>query len=903
MYVKIIPQFIHFDNENLKIILYNMFMKIFLENILYINLILLMAGAVSIQLGALFLKREKHTHGFFKYSVFLLALGNGLCLTGYSVMSLSTNLTLAYIFRVIGLIGIDIYLLAEIMLITSCLNFSKIAEYSIISIALIAAGFDIFIYGNPETDHFIRYDSFTSYIRSDPYRHIFHYTYLAILIVCLLIISVVWALNSKYRREKKLIFYTFVSNVILAISTIPDLIKISHDISFAHIFYCAGICIAFTVFYIAANSYMAFYITVNSISRDIFSTLPTGLLVFDTNYHLNLSNEYANKLLGLDKEPHRIRLKEIFKLKSGEPLKMFETATEGVAIDYRLTSEVTNKVTLVNFSCKMDKNNEPMCYILVANDLTEENRLVEEAQAANEAKSQFISNISHEIRTPINIISGMDELICRECTDSNILKYAENIGIASKNLSTLINDILDFSKIESGKLEIISNEYCIQNIISDCYNMFSNLASAKKQTLTIDCNPNLPKRLDGDEVRLKQIISNLLSNAVKYTPDGGAITVKITYESIQNNVINLIISVIDNGIGISEKDLPHVFENFQRFELTRNRSIQGTGLGLSITQNLVNLLNGQIHVESVYGKGSVFTVEIPQHIIDNSPIGDITKNYANMSTIHKALFTAPDAKILSVDDVQMNLDVLAGLLKKTQIKIDSVLNGADALDRLNKIKYDLVILDHMMPEMDGIEVLKRLKANKQGLNINTPVIMLTANAMIGADQNYLESGFDDYLSKPIKLIDLEQTIIKHLPPNLVHLNKTVEATPLVANSTEPTSDFLNSIDFLDTKAGLEFAAGDEDFYKQILNTYITEDKRPALEEHFKANDWPNYQIVAHSLKGTSSTIGALELSALAKELEFAVKENRIDYIKEHHNHVLVEYSKLLDKLKNALDKA
>ncbi len=880
-----------------------MCMKIFLDHILYINIILLMSGAVSIQLGVVFLKREKHTHGFFKYSVFLLAFGNGLCLTGYSIMSISPSLHLAYIFRVIGLIGIDIYLVAEIMLITSCLKFSKIAEYSIVTIAFIAAFFDILIYGHPETDHFIRYNDFTSYVRSDPYRHIFHYTYLIILIFCLIIISIVWALNSKYRRERRLIFYTFVSNTILALSTIPDLIKIYVDISFAHIFYCCGICIAFMVFYTAANSYMAFYITVNSISKDIFSTLAAGLLVFDTNYHLNLSNEYANKLLGLDKEPQRIRLKEIFTLKSGEPLKMFEKATEGFAIDYRLTSEVTQKVVLVNFSCKMDKNNEPMCYILVATDLTEENRLVQEAQAANEAKSQFISNISHEIRTPINIITGMDELICRECTDKTILKYAENINIASKNLASLINDILDFSKIESGKLEIISNEYQLKTVINDCYNMFINLAASKNQTLSIKCDTHIPRKLEGDEVRLKQILSNLLSNAVKYTPDGGDIVVNVGYKKASDDTLILVISVVDNGIGIKEEDLPHIFENFQRFELSRNRSIQGSGLGLSITKNLVSLLNGYIKVESEYGKGSTFTVEIPQIAIDYTPIGNIMDEYNNPKIMHKSIFTAPDARILSVDDVQMNLDVLVGLLKKTKIQIDSVLSGAEALKKLDETKYDLILLDHMMPEIDGVEVLNSLRANKTCINNTTPVIMLTANAMIGADKNYLRIGFDDYLSKPIRPIELEQMIIKHLPPQLVCMAPEGEPEDNVVEMVGLENNLKSALSFLDVKAGIEFAANDEDFYKQILNTYMIEDKRPMMEKYFHEKDWSNYQITVHSLKGTSLTIGAPKLSEMAKSLEFAVKENRLDYINEHHYEVLMEYGDLLNKLKDAMENA
>jgi len=871
------------------------------DYILYLNIIILVLGTSSMLLGCSFLRREWNAKGFFKYSVFFLSMGNGLCCLGYSIMSLSPHVEVAYIFRLVGLIGIDMYIVAEIILMTSCLNFSKIAEYLITAIASIAACFDLFIYGHPDANVFIRHFNYTSYIRNDPYRHLFHYTYIGILTLCTCIIGLFWAFSCKYKRDKQLVFFAFVSNIILAASAIPDFLKFKYPMNFSHFYFCVGLTIAFTVFFFAANNYMTFYITVNSISRDIFSTLGTGLLVFDTNYHLNLSNEYANKLLGLDKDPHRIRLKEIFKLKSGEPMKMFEKATEGIAIDYRLTAEVTGKVTLVNFSCKMDRSNQPMCYILVATDLTEENRLVEEARAANEAKSAFLSNISHEIRTPINIILGMDELIMRECNDPTIIKYAENINVASRNLTSLINDVLDFSKIESGKLDIISTSYNVASVLNDCYNMFLNLAQEKNQDFSLICDPNIPSILKGDEVRLKQILSNLISNALKYTPDGNIVQVKANYRQTSSDSIILIFDVIDKGIGIKADDLPHLFENFQRFEISRNRAIQGTGLGLSITKNLVSLLNGTINVKSVYGEGTTFSVSIPQLVVDASPIGDLTEQYSEGRTKKfTSAFTAPLAHVLAVDDVQMNLDVFIGLLRDTMMQIDCALSGEEALDLMAKNHYDIIFLDHMMPEMDGIEVLKRLKIDENNPNINTPIIMLTANAMMGADRKYLEEGFNDYISKPIRPATLENILLKHLPEELIIPNEIAREED-ADGAAGGKDSFLKKISgFLDTKAGLEFTAGDEDFYHQILVTYLNEDKRPRLEE-FKANeDWPNYQIVAHSLKGTSLTIGAEDLSLAAKGLEFAVKENRLEYIAEHHDEVIKQYSELLDKLKEVL---
>ena len=890
-------------------------MAFFQENMLYINIIILMVGLTSVHLGVSFLRRERHTKGFFKYAVFLLALGSGLCSLGYGLMSLTPNLQLAYIFRLLGLLGIDIYIIAEIILITSCLNMSRVAEYFIILVTTLAAILDLIIYGNPGANTFYRLDNYTIYVRNDPYRHLFHYSYQIVIAFCLLLIGLVWAFHVKYRRDKELVFFAFVSNIIFALSSVPDFFLTMHEIPFLHAFYCIGVSVAFAVFYVSANDYMVFYITINSISKDIFSTLGTGLLVFDTNYHLNLTNEYAKKLLGLDKEPQRIRLREIFDLQPGEPLKMFEKSRDGIAIDYRLTAIVTRKVTLVNFSCKMDRNNQPMCYILVATDLTEENRLIQEAQSANAAKSNFLSNISHEIRTPINVISGMNELILRECKDKSILKYAENINVASRNLTSLINDVLDFSKIESGKIDLVSNDFDIGVVLNDSYNLFLSLAQKKKQTFSLECNSATPSILTGDEVRLKQILSNLISNAVKYTPEGGSINVSVDYKEMSEERILLVFNVKDTGIGIQPEDLPNLFQNFQRFELSRNRTIQGSGLGLAITKNLVTLMRGTISVESTYGKGSSFTVRVPFNVVDHAPIGEVKAHFkAGSSEKYKVSFSAEKARVLAVDDVQMNLDVFVGLLKKTNIKIDCALSGKDALALTKVNRYDMIFLDHMMPEMDGIDVLKRLKADIANPNQETPVIMITANALMGADRKYLDDGFDDYLSKPINPSALENMVLKHLPDELISKEilveepvaavPTPEAVGVVTDTPkvpeEPKKDLISSLDFLDTAAGLQFAAGDMDFYKQILLTYLNEDKRASLNELREKKDWKNYQIVAHSLKGTSLTIGAPLLSEAAKGLEFAVKENRLEYIEEHHDEVIEMYGVLLNQLSEVL---
>lgn len=387
-----------------------------------------------------------------------------------------------------------------------------------------------------------------------------------------------------------------------------------------------------------------------------------------------------------------------------------------------------------------------------------------DAIAANVAKSQFLANMSHEIRTPLNGILGMDAILLKECEDDNLKEYAINIQSAGQSLLSIINDILDISKIEAGKLEIMPVEYESFSIVYDCYNIARVRAASKSLDFQVTVDPNLPSRLCGDEVRIRQIINNFLSNAIKYTKEG-TITLSVTYESLSKNQILLIIAVQDTGIGIREEDMGKLFDSFTRLEEKRNRNIEGTGLGLNLTRNLVQMMNGEIYAESVYGKGSCFTAKIPQKIMSTDPIGDFNKccqQLLHTSDKQEQSFVAKDVKILVVDDVKMNLKVMQGLLKKTCVQIDTAESGMACLENIGKKQYDLIFLDHMMPELDGIETLQRMKQMPDHLNQDTPVIMLTANATRGAKEEYMQLGFADYLTKPVKEDELVAMLAKYL---------------------------------------------------------------------------------------------------------------------------------------------
>lgn len=387
-----------------------------------------------------------------------------------------------------------------------------------------------------------------------------------------------------------------------------------------------------------------------------------------------------------------------------------------------------------------------------------------EALNASAAKARFLANMSHEIRTPINSILGMNEMIMREEQDETILGYSNDIRNAGKSLLSLVNDILDFSKIESGKMELVPVEYETENLLRSCYQLIIPRAKEKDLTLHMDYDASMPKSLFGDELRIRQIIINLLTNAVKYT-DEGNITLKVEYTFIDDENVMLCISVKDTGKGISEENLNKLFTAFARVDEKKNRNIEGTGLGLNISREFVHMMGGEISVTSEYGKGSCFKVEIPQKVVNRQPIGQEVRfdKSTEKIKVYEPSVVAPWAKILVVDDVKMNLMVFRNLIKKTQIQVDTANSGAEALKKTKESKYDIIFLDHMMPEMDGIETLRNMKEMEENLNLDTPVIMLTANAIVGAKEEYIQEGFSDYLSKPLECEKLEAVIAQYLP--------------------------------------------------------------------------------------------------------------------------------------------
>ncbi len=534
----------------------------------------------------------------------------------------------------------------------------------------------------------------------------------------------------------------------------------------------------------------------------------------------------------------------------------------------------------------------------------------EEAETAANSKSAFLANISHEIRTPLNAILGMNELVLRESRQPHIKEYAMYIKNSGKSLLTIISDILDLSKIESGKVYLVNENYSLSNLVEDVERSIQKRIMEKGLELKIYVEPELHENLKGDEVRIKQIIMNLLTNAVKYT-EKGEVRLYIT-GTVVDNKQDLTIEVSDTGIGMRSEDMDKLFTNFERLDLKRNRSVEGTGLGLPITKNLLVAMGGDITVSSVYGEGSTFTATVGQEIVNEEQIGDYRKKYKEKlhhEVRYHESFHAEDARILVVDDNEVNLKIVVGLAKNTKLQIDTALSAAEGLKLIRQHSYQLLLIDHMMPEMDGIEMLQHVKTMDGGIYKDIPAVAITANALSGAKQTYLDAGFCGYLSKPIDPERFEQIIKDNLPQEYVtECGDGNGDTATEGQETDGTSDPKQeeewSIPGIDIAKALSYIGGSRELYISLLQTYLdgSEERIRKLEECKNKEDIFNYDITIHGLKGISASIGADSMAIAAAGLEEACKDPQtaMTYIQMNHDQVVSRYRELLEQIKKWL---
>ena len=620
--------------------------------------------------------------------------------------------------------------------------------------------------------------------------------------------------------------------------------------------------------------------------KKILQLLREPMIIADGQYRFLEANEKAKDIFPLLKDLDR-----------GDPI-------PDEMLLYTFKHKQDGEIISDNFILHTDVQkiiyDEQIRYAMLLFDMTEErmqldqmHHLKVEADMANHAKTDFLAKMSHEIRTPINAVLGMAEMILRESSQNSVKEYALDIRNSATLLLSIINEILDSTKIETGKLEIIPGNYAIGKFLNELYNMIAGKAQEKGLQLIFDIQKDIPSEYFGDDVRLRQVLANPLTNAVKYTHEGMVcFTLRVKEKG---DIAVLHYEVEDTGIGIKQEDISKLYMDYQRIDEARNRYIEGTGLGMSITIQLLRLMGSSLKVQSEYEKGSIFSFDIEQRIINKEPLDTFKGKIEKEADEYRYVtgYLAPDAKVLVVDDNEMNRKVFCGLLKQTQMQITQADSGAACLELLRKNHYDLIFLDHMMPEMDGIETFHIMK--KEKLCEDTPVIMLSANAVTGARENYLKEGFDDFMTKPVMQEKLDEMIQSYLPQEMVVKGSRAPAESKMEEISLPELDefdFDYALSILKTEELLMDTL--LDFYNSLdglkskLNDFVEEiENQECLDQ---------YRIEVHALKSTAATVGALLLSKLARILEVAAKEEDREKIRLLHPVLMEEIEKHQERL-------
>ncbi len=845
----------------------------------------------------------------------LFALASAIWSLGFSMLFIQVDVEKAYFWRSFAILGTVLYMITVQYLICLFAHISKKAQNIFNFVAITGYIPYLLSIQRGQTEYFI--SSFGMTYRFKPGIVNTIYTTYFIIVSINIVGVIIHMIHSSDKKRMKAFGKRFLLiTVLILIGTVLDMIFPAIGLPAlpgSNVTQFWGLIILFYAMDVLNRT----RINVSNMSEFIYHSLAMPVLVFDENYQLRIANEAASEFLSLPKEEDKLinyHIESLFNIDSHTVFDFDEPHFSR-----------QDAICLVNqFPCNLtvskikDNYGDLIGYIVNVQNLSERMRYIEElkkarqeADSSNSAKSQFLANMSHEIRTPMNAIIGFSELALQENSSPTLKSYLEDIKTSSHNLMTLINDILDISKIESGKMTLVKVNYNTAELLHDIYEMIHTQTSKKGLDFQMQIDPKLPCVLNGDTNRIRSILINLLNNSVKYTPSG---FVRLEIQCSDPSIIPFTMEfrVSDSGIGIKEEELSRLFDAFTQVDQEKNYGKEGTGLGLALVKGYCSLMNGDIRVKSVYGKGSTFIATVEQSVIDASPLDlDLIQSHHIRDEFSLGTLHVHGVEALIVDDNPINLKVISRSMGYYGMNVDMADSGSQAIRMCHNKHYDLIFMDQMMPEMDGIEAMRRI----HGLNDyyasakHCKIIALTANAITGVRNELLAEGFDEYLSKPINFRELEAILQKFLPRDVIEFvtpyekNTTVVSTDTMSGS--PSESMLSTfLPDVNVPIGITYCGGKIENYLEVLQIMYdeAESQLNMLNKHYEAENWKDFTILAHALKGSCLNVGAERCGNAAKALETAGKNKDISYIRTNLQSFEYEYRKLLQTFKNVFQK-
>ncbi len=835
----------------------------------------------------------------------LFCLSSAIWSFGFYGVFIQTVPDKAYIWRAIGMVGTFGYLITAQLLICQFSGIKKIWQRCIELFSLTGIIIYFFIIQKDQVTYELT-EIGMSYSFTPGIWNNIYIGYSVITAVNMLFVTVYMLRRSTTRRihalARKLLTAELIILAGMLLDTIFPMIGMK-AIPGSSIAQSIGLFIMYGAVTFAGHS----EITISNMSEFVYYSLTVPVLVYDTKKKLQILNDAAYPFVGVKKDERGnfniIGIDSLFHTDKGDIFDFDGNSQEADAVCSHNLSYCSLSINKI-----YDDFDDTIGYIIIVTDLSERmnsiKRLEEakrDAENANHAKSTFLANMSHEIRTPMNAIIGFSELVLKMNITKEVRSYVNDIKFASHNLLAIINDILDISKIESGKMELVMDSYYTSQLLNDVSMIISPQVTQKGLLFETKIDQNIPRALYGDKVRLRSVLTNILNNAVKYTQEG-SITFEASILKQTATHVTLEFKISDTGIGIKPENINNLFESFERFDQKIHHGIEGSGLGLAISNGYIHLMGGEIKVDSTYQQGSTFTIILEQKIVDDKPLEqDYTHNSITGNTTSISNMKLYGLSVLVADDNIINLRVAHGILSYYGLVVDTASSGKEALELCHSKKYDFVFMDQMMPEMDGIEAMREIRKinahyQKGG---QAKIIVLTADAIKGARESLINQGFDEYLGKPINVVQLERLFVRYISPSRITYE---DSTNESGTTTAGLSELENKLLGIDVTLGISNCGGKfEDYLKILKITYDYGEKQlEELKTSWEANDYETYIIKIHSIKSTSLNIGARGLSSMARSQEEEGRAGNYAYIDKHMQEFQDDGRKILDAIKELL---